>query len=172
MNSPTRIPASRDVIWHISLISYMIISKTPTLMHPNTFYTHVHDSNALFFPLGCLLDAAVSTGFGGSGGAVATAFFTAPFGGEISDFIAGLIDGSGRSIVCGDIEDKSLSVVALVAGCGAGLGVGRFGLTTGTGATTGVDSFLTSTTVGVDPSVGIGAALGIYGNGMGIVIGS
>ena len=90
-----------------------------------------------------------------------TAVFTAPFGGEISDFIAGLIDGSGRSIVCGDIEDKSLSVVALVAGCGAGLGVGRLELTTGTGATTGVDSFLTSTTVGVDPIVGIGAALGV-----------
>ena len=83
-----------------------------------------------------------------------------------------MIDGSGRSIVCGDIEDKSLSVVALVAGGGAGLGVGRLGLATGTGTTTGVDSFLTCTTAGVVPIVGIGAALVVYGNGIGIVIGS
>src|SRR5277367_159132 len=139
-------------------------------MHPKkTFYNLVHDSKALFFPLGCLLDAAVSTGFAGIGVAATAAFI--PFGGGISDVIAGLIDGSGRSIVCGDIEDKSLSVVALVAGGGAGLGVGRLGLATGTGTTTGVDSVLTCTT-GVDPIVGIGAALVVYGNGMGIVIGS
>ena len=86
--------------------------------------------------------------------------------------MAGLIDGSGRSTVCGDMEDKSLSVVAVVTGTAAGLGGGIVGLTTGTGATTGVDSFLTSKSVGVDPIVGIGAAFGVYGNGMGIVIGS
>ena len=81
------------------------------------------------------------------------------------------MDGSGRSIVCGDVDDMSLSPVVVVAAGGAELGLGITGLTTGTGARTGLDSFLSSTTVGVDPGVGIGAALGTYGNGIGIVIG-
>jgi len=149
----------------------MTLSKNADANAPkNTFYNLLQDSNALFFPLGCLLDAAVSRCFAGTG-AVATTGFT-PFAGTTSNCVAGRIDGSGRSTVCGDMEDKSLSVVAIVTAGGAGLGVGIVGLTAGTGATTGVDSFLTSAKVGLEPMVGIGAAFGVYGNGMGIVIGS